>query len=245
MTPRSFISNLSVILMFFIMFSCGSDEEPLTRNPIQDFPKSDIIGSWNVTSINDNNPLAFIHTYEPFEVDDDTDGDIISIANPDPADDTDIFEIIIENFKFDFTTDDLWTLNVDFTTTLQIPVEDKLPAEDELPDPTDMGEGAVSPGGSMLDGEVQITGTWSGTYSIIEDSMLSLITNEQDLQVTSVNEGTFENELSTRKVAIRDEYLRKFKTNMLTPFGRAYMTLEEQILTLLVPGGRKTMVLER
>lgn len=239
MIPRSFISNLSVILMFLIMCSCGSDDEPLNRNPIQDLTKSDIIGSWNVKSINDSNPLAFIHTYETFEVEDDPDGDIISIANPDPADDTDTFEIIIENFKFDFTTDDLWTLNVDFTTTLQIPIED------ELPDPTDMGEVAVSQGGSMLDGEVQITGIWSGTYSIIEDSMLSLITNEEDLQVTSVNEGTFENELSTRKVAIRDEYLRKFKVNMLTPFGKAYITLEEQILTLVVPGGRKTMVLER
>lgn len=239
MAFRTFISALSVILMCFSMFSCGSDEAPITRKPPQNFSKEDLIGTWQVASINDNNPLAFIHAYEPSEVDGDTDEDIISIINPDAADDTDAYETIIKNFTFDFTTDDLWTSNVHFTTTLPIPIED------ELPDPMDVGEGTVSPGGYMIYGEVEIIGTWSGTYNIIEESMLSLSTNEQDLRITSVNEGTFETELINRKVAIRDEYLRKFKANLLTPFGKAYMTLEEQILTLVVPGGRRTMVLKR
>ena len=183
--------------------------------------------------------MTTFHSYEPPEVEPDTDDDVASVINPDVSHEADEHEIEIDNFYFDFTSDNLWTLKVQFTTILMLMVEDE-----QMPFP-DIGEGEVSTGGYMLSGAAEITGTWSGTYSIIEGPVLSLIRKEKALNITPVNKGAFEKELRHRNIEVRNQLLKKFMEHILTPFGRAYITLEGEMLNLQAPGARAKMVLEK
>ena len=245
MTLKTFsISALLVSLMFLSLFGCGSDEDVTSKAPKSehDFSKADLVGSWSVVSINDGSPLGFIHAYETAEVDPDKDDTVISTGNPDVSDESDAHAIDIDTFHFDFATDDLWTLNARFETTLMLTVEDEQP-----PSPGEgEGEEAVSNGGYMLSGKVEIIGTWSGTYSILEGSVLSLIRKEKDLKITPINEGAFEKDLSHKEVAVRNGLHKKFREHILTPFSKTHITLEEKTLNLASTGSaRSKMVLEK
>ena len=235
------ISTLFVSLVFLTMFSCDRDEPVVKKPPGAeiDFPKEDLVGSWNVVSSGDGSPLEFIHAYEPVEVEFDTDDTIISTANPDVSDEADVPEIDIDTFHYEFTTNNLWTLNVRFKTTLMLTVED------EQVSVLDEGEGAVNTGGHMLSGKVEIIGTWSGTYSIIEGPILFLTTKEKEVNITPINEGLFKNKLSHQEVAVRNGLHKKFREHILTPFGKTYITLEGKRLTLEPPGARSKMVIEK
>lgn len=243
MTLKTFsISALLVSSMFLSLFGCGSDEDVTSKAPKSehDFSKADLVGSWSVVSIDDGSPLEFIHAYETAEVDLDKDDTVISTVNPDVSDESDAHAIDIDTFHFDFATDDLWTLNARFETTLMLTVEDEQP-----PSPGE-GEGAVSNGGYMLSGKVEIIGTWSGTYSILEGSVLSLIRKEKDLKITPINEGAFEKELRNQEVAVRNGLHKKFREQILTPFSKTHITLEEKTLNLASTGSaRSKMVLEK
>ena len=243
MTLKTFsIPALLVSLMFLSLFGCGSDEDVPNKAPKSehDFLKADLVGSWSVVSIDDSSPLGFIHAYETAEVDMDTDDTVISTVNPDVSDESDAHEIDIDTFHFDFAADDLWTLNVRFETTLQLMVED------EQPTFAGEGEGAVSNGGYMLSDKVEIIGAWSGTYSILEGPVLSLIRKEKDLKITPLNEGAFEKELRNQEVAVWNRLHKKFREHLLTPFSKTHITLEEKTLNLASTGSaRSKMVLEK
>lgn len=100
MQKLSFISALLVTLMLLGMCGCGSDEEttekpttkPTTKEPMP--PPEGFIASWNVISINDEDPLAFVNADEPDEED-----------RP---------KINTENYYFQFAEDNKWTLNLKF-----------------------------------------------------------------------------------------------------------------------------------
>lgn len=94
------ISTLLVTLMLLGMCGCGSDEEkpvepkPEPTKPEPMPPPEGFIGSWNVISINGEDPLAFVNADEPDEED-----------RP---------KINTENFYFEFAEDNKWTLNLKF-----------------------------------------------------------------------------------------------------------------------------------
>lgn len=94
------ISTLFVTLMLLGMCGCGSDEEttekpkPEPTKPEPMLPPEGFIGSWNVISINGEDPLTFVNADEPDEED-----------RP---------KINTENFYFEFAEDNKWTLNLKF-----------------------------------------------------------------------------------------------------------------------------------
>ncbi len=95
-----YISTLLVTLMLLGILGCGGDEEkpvepkpkPTTPEPM--LPPEGFIGSWNVVSINDEDPLAFVNADEP-DVED----------RP---------KINTEDFYFEFAEENKWTLNLKF-----------------------------------------------------------------------------------------------------------------------------------
>ncbi|RKU11818.1 hypothetical protein C6501_11975 [Candidatus Poribacteria bacterium] len=252
MTFKNFSVSTSLIsLMFLTMLSCGNDEDIVVRKPKSepDFAKENLVGSWTVVSIKDESPLVFINAAEPDIVgpdDPDAEPDIVgpddvsSFINPDQPDEEEGHKIDIDHFYFDFAADDLWTLNVQFETTLDL---DDVLSFDDMPPP---GEGLSTDGGYLLSGKVEIKGIWSGTYSIIEDNVLSLITKEKDVNIMSVSEGRFEKALSKKKIAVLSDLRKKFREHVLTPFSKTFITLEGKTLNLKSTGsGRAKMVLEK
>lgn len=95
-----FISTLLACLILFTMLGCGNDEEepekPTTKPTTTETkaPPEELLSSWEVISINDEDPLAFVNADEPDEED-----------RP---------KINTENFTYEFDADGSWTLNVMF-----------------------------------------------------------------------------------------------------------------------------------
>ena len=246
MTLKKLVSVLFVLTISLTLFSCGGDD-PITRKPKQvpDVAQEELIGNWNVVSINDKPPLEFVHAYEPPTDVPDTD-DVESIVNTDVSDEQEEYEIDIDTFHLNLATDDSYALNAQFRTTLPLPVEDAPAPVQDAPD-TDQPaiDAAHSNGGRMIYGEVEISVKFSGTYSIIEGPMLFLNTEEEHLSLTAVDEGTFKNELMLSHEAIKSSYLKKFKDVIITPLSKTFFTLEGNILNLESPGGRTKMHLEK
>lgn len=90
------ISALLVCVMVIGMFGCGSDDEEPKKptTPEVTKPPEAFFNSWEVVSINDEDPLIFVNADEPDEED-----------RP---------KINTENFTYQFAEDGSWTLKVDF-----------------------------------------------------------------------------------------------------------------------------------
>ena len=99
MTHKFMVFSVLFISLITI-FGCGSDEDgpekpttkPTTKEPME--PPEELLGSWNVISINGEDPLIFVNADEPDEED-----------RP---------KITTENFIYEFDSDGSWTLNVKF-----------------------------------------------------------------------------------------------------------------------------------
>ncbi|MYG00071.1 hypothetical protein F4212_13200 [Candidatus Poribacteria bacterium] len=96
---QKFMVLSALLICLITMFGCGSDEEepekpttPTTTEPM--VPPEELIGSWEVVSINGEHPLAFVNADEPDEEE-----------RP---------KLNTENFYYVFSTDNSWTLNVKF-----------------------------------------------------------------------------------------------------------------------------------
>ena len=205
------ISTLLVCLMLLGMFGCGSDEkitekpkpEPTTPEPM--LPPEGFIGSWDVISINDDDPLAFVNEDEP-NVED----------RP---------KINTENFYFEFTEDNKWTLYVNFEMV-------EFPEDPNRDDPEKAGK-------------IELTGVWSGTYSI-NDDVLSLTTSVPDVGIKSIPEEFFENFFDVNVVEAKNEMLEEFRTHVFNPFAKTRIAIDGETLTLEDTGSDKnTMVLEK
>lgn len=200
------ISALLVCLILLGMIGCGSDEEkpvepkPEPTKPEPTLPPEDFIGSWNVVSINDEDPLVFVNADEP-DVED----------RP---------KINTENYHFDFAEDNKWTLNLKFEMV-------EFPEDPNRDDPEKAGK-------------VNLTGVWSGTYSI-DDDVLSLVKTESDVDLTAVPEGFIEEEIGAK-----NEILEKFNTHVFKAFGKTRFAIDGETLTLEAIGSQKDiMVLKK
>ena len=196
MTQKLFsISLLLVSLTLLTMFGCGSDEEKPTVTPAKPKPvvppPEELLGSWDVVSINDEHPLIFVNADEPDEEE-----------RP---------KLNTENFYYVFAEDNSWTLNVKFEMT------DFL--EDPHKDDPEMA------------GKVELTGVWSGTYSV-NDSVLSLVNVETDVDITSVPEDFLANVFEVTEIAVKNEILGKFKTHVFNPFAKTFISIDGDTLNL-------------
>ncbi len=194
----------SVLFVCLItMFGCGSDEEepttkPTTKEPME--PPEELLGSWNVVSINGEDPLIFVNADEPDEED-----------RP---------KITTENFIYEFDSDGSWTLNVKF----------------------EMGEFPEEP---ENEGKIVLNGDWSGTYTV-DDSVLSMVKLETDVDITSVPEDFFEDFFEVSMIEAKNEILEKFKTHVFNPFAKTIISIDGDSLTLESTGSAKNkMILEK
>ena len=203
-----YISTLLVTLMLLGMIGCGSDEEITEKpkpKPEPMLPPEGFIGSWDVISINDLNPLAFVNADEP-DVED----------RP---------KINTEDFYFEFAEDNKWTLNLKFAMV-------EFPEDPNRDDPEKAGK-------------IELTGVWSGTYSI-NDDVLSLTTSVPDVGIKSIPEDFFENLFEVNVIEAKNEMLEKFKTHVFNPFAKTRIAIEGETLTLEDTGPDKNiMVLEK
>ena len=205
------ISALLVCMMLLGMFGCGGDEEitekpkPEPTTPEPTLPPEGFIGSWDVISINDEDPLAFVNADEP-DVED----------RP---------KINTENYYFQFAEDNKWRLNVKFEMV-------EFPEDPNRDDPEKAGK-------------IELTGIWSGTYSI-NDDVLSLTTSVPDVGIKSIPEDFFEDNFDVNIVDAKNEIHEDFKTHVLNPFAKTRIAIDGETLTLESTGSAKDMmVLEK
>ena len=151
MTRKIFAFLLLLLTLTLLgILGCGSDEEKPEKPEKPTIPEpmlsnEELIGSFDVMSINDEPPLTFINADEPDEED-----------RP---------KININHFYFHFAAEGSWTLDLDFEMV-------DFPEDPHREDPE-------------MAGKVKIVGAWSGSYSI-QDSVLSLIKQETDMDLTPV-----------------------------------------------------------
>ena len=205
------ISTLLVTLMLLGMCGCGSDEEttekpkPEPTKPEPMLPPEGFISSWDVISINDEDPLAFVNADEPDEED-----------RP---------KINTENYYFQFAEDNKWTLHLKFEMV-------EFPEDPNRDDPEKAGK-------------VELSGNWTGTYGI-DDTVLSLVKEEPDVDITSVPEDFLDNTFEVSLVEAKNEILEKFSTHVFRPFAKTRIAIERETLTLEATGSVKDkMVLEK
>ena len=187
---------LLVSLTLLGIFGCGSDEEkpekpekPTTPEPM--VSNEELLGTFDVISINDGPPLAFINADEPDEED-----------RP---------KININHFHYDFAADGSWTLNLDFEMV-------DFPEDPHKEDPE-------------MAGKVKIVGAWSGSYSI-QNSVLSLIKQETDMDLTTVPPDFFEKTLDVDEVSAQQELIDEFDEHIFAEFENTLITIGADTITL-------------
>lgn len=187
---------LLVNLTLLGVLGCGTDaekpeppEKPTTPEPI--VPNAELLGAFDVVSINDEPPLAFINADEPDEED-----------RP---------KVNINHFYYDFTADGSWTLNLDFEMV-------DFPEDPHREDPE-------------MAGKVKTVAVWSGSYNI-RDSVLSLIKQETDMDITSVPQDFLEKTLGAKDAEARQELLNEFNDHLFAEFQTTVITIEADTINL-------------
>lgn len=258
------LTDLFFVIGFTILtiLGCGEDtEEPLPPPTDDLFSKEDLVGSWNVVSVNDIELSRFIvlllfkdlneNIGEEEIVPAAPDGEIVFIE--DEPEEIYYVKTDVHEFYYTFDTDDLWTLHVKFNV---------LP-NDEVP-PIEPGEG-VNPGGGMPEDPIDpnipaspaangtnevlgmIEGNWSGTYQV-ESNVLTLTIETEDVKVTPIKDllGEIPNTTEADRQA---EMIDKFRVGFFNPFTKTFVSIDadgDGKLTLKMPGssGGK-MILEK
>ncbi len=187
---------LLVSLTLLGVLGCGSDaekpeppEKPTTPEPM--VSNEELLGTFDVVSINDEPPLAFINADEPDEED-----------RP---------KININHFYYDFTADGSWTLNLDFEMV-------DFPEDPHREDPE-------------MAGKVKTVGAWSGSYNI-RDSVLSLIKQETDMDITAVPQDFLEKTLGAKDAEARQELINEFNDHLFTEFQTTVITIAADTINL-------------
>lgn len=135
-------------------------------------------------------------------------------------------KIDINRFTYDFAADDSWSLNLEFEVVDFV------------------SEFAIDENMEFLRGNIDIIGTWSGTY-VINESTITIITKDSDVKITSDPQDFIEEGLNINEMELRKEILDDLSESLFTPFRESFITIEGEKLTLSTPGSKKTMVLEK
>lgn len=208
-----FITVIIICLSSLVIYGCGSDEEEPTPEPTTpeepSFSTDDLLGSWNILSINDQAIDVFVD-------------EVLNGEEPDlegrPT-------TKVSNFNAVFAEDESWALN------LELEMLD-FPEDPNIDDPERAGK-------------VEITGKWIGTYSI-EGSHLTLTISDSDVNLTTNPENLFEILFETSEMSARQELLSKFQLQVLLPFSKTFVNIEENKLSLESIGASKAvMILEK
>jgi hypothetical protein len=265
MICKSFVSVLLFGMMFLGIIGCGDDVEPPVTEPMP--LDEDLIGSWEIESVNDGPPLEFLVADEPdedlrrensvnnrapleFPVADkpDREGQPNNDRPPleflagDEPDGEGRPKINIAKFNYNFDAEGSWTLNLD-AEMLGFP---EIPAEGgamvDFPGaPAEGGAMVNFPGAPAKEGKIKIIGMWSGTYKT-QDSHLSLNVKEEDLSFTSVPQDYFEKVSDFTRTEARLKLAESFNSHILTTFANTFYTIEEETLNLQSTGSSKSIM---
>ena len=202
---RKMFSFLLLLLTLTLLgiLGCGSDEEKPEKPEKPTMPEpmlsnEELLGSFDVVSINDEPPLTFI--------------------NADESDEEDRPKINMDHFYYHFAADGSWTLNLDFEMA-------DFPENPHRKDPE-------------MAGKVKIVGAWSGSYSI-QDSVLSMIKQETDMDLTAVPQDFLEKTFGVKDVSARQELIDEFNEHVFTDFQRTFITIEADTINLESTGTSK------
>ncbi|MCG9127044.1 hypothetical protein JT359_05515 [Candidatus Poribacteria bacterium] len=131
----------------------------------------------------------------------------------------------ISVFTYSFQEDGTWMVNVEF----------------EMFDfPEDPNRGDIDKAG-----RIEVSGIWSGSYSI-NNSVLSLITLEQDLKIISRPPEFLDGFAEGGENAAKEDLMDKFNMHLLNAFEKTNFTVTDGTLTLEATGsGESKLVLEK
>ena len=228
------------------LFGCGEDTEEPVPDPADGlFSKADLVGSWDVVSVNDMEPSRFITLLLFKELNGEVPVEEVAPAAPEgeiiilDGEPQEVYDVTVDlhEFYYTFETDDLWTLRVQF---------DVLSTGE--PPPIVPGEGA-NPGGGILENPIdpnipaspaanatnEVKATWSGTCQVASDT-LTLTIETEDVKTTAAPEVNAEAEL-----------IRRFNIGFFNPFSKTFIAIDDAgKLTLKMSGSsRGKMILEK
>lgn len=208
--------TLTIILLSLsalVIFGCGGDEEEPTPEPTTPekptYSSDELVGSWNIMSINDQATDVFVD----------------EVLNGEEPDLEDRPKTKINSFFAVFEEDGSWSLNIDFEMF-------EFPEDPNKDDPEKAGK-------------VEMTGKWTGAYSI-EGAHLTLTISDSDVNLTPIPANLFEVLFDTSEMSARQELLSKFQLQVLLPFSKTSLTIEENKLSLeSVASSSAVMILEK
>lgn len=267
-------SVLLLSLTFFTLFGCGGDEREPPPDTITDqMLQENLLGAWQVTSINDKPPAAYLvgvvtadnasipgteETPIPAAPIGNKRGEFVDIREDETHASVKINDA---HFSYNFEADNTGSLSIVFE---MLPNDQDELFGEEAQDST-AGEGMADPppdpnkdntpiqdpeplppaqDSEILFKKIEVAGTWTGTYSI-SDGLLSFLVTAEDVKLTADLQAHSPKLSDTEKEAYRNELMEKFREHLLKPWQDTFATIEDETLTLKVPGGSLKIVLHR
>lgn len=265
---------LLVSVTLFALIGCGGDgQEPRTDTTDDVALKENLIGTWDVISINEAQPAVYlveVVTAEDTPIPGEPETpipaapagnkrgefvDLIEDATPASV------KIKDEHIYYNFEADDTWSLSIVFEMVpndqdglLGEGEQDSAAGEgwaDPPPDPEKENMPVQDPeplppvqDSEILFKKIEVAGIWAGTYSI-SDGLLSFITTAADVKLTPILDARSPNLSDTEKEKYRNELKEKISKHLLKPAQNVYITTEDETLTLTAPGESHKIILNR
>ena len=246
------LTCLFLVVGFTILtlFGCGEDTEAPVPNPADGlFSKEDLVGSWDVVSVNDIEPSRFITLLLFKELNGEVPVEEVAPAAPKgeiiilEGEHREEYDVTVDlhEFYYTFDTDDLWTLRAQFDILSTgeppaiVPGEGADPGGGILENPIDPNipaSPAVNGGNEVVN---MVAAAWSGPCQVANDT-LTLTIETEDVKATAAPEVNAEADL-----------VHRFNIGFFTPFSKTFIEIDDDNkLTLKMSGSsRGKMILEK
>ena len=189
-------------------------------------------------------------------------GEVVDVTEVEAPEEHQV-KINVNNFTCTFTADDSWTLHIQLS---MVPNDETThppssgvsqgadPGQGEQAPPPDNREQKPPPDNrkpppddrEMLSGKIEVQGTWSGTYSITSDALLSLVVEEKDVNVTSDPEELLQKMSEITEKEAQRELHERFRIRLLRRISKTFITIEGETLNFEPPGSSPVkMLLEK